>query len=189
MWYIGSHAGTVDDGYVGSGVAFKKALHSYGKHNFEREILYEGTEFRAVEKHLLKTADASRDDTSYNLINGSNDNIPPPRFGADNPMSNPVYRKRLSDAKKGRSNGREGYKHTEETKQKIRSSNLNNGYRHSDSVKEKMKELANRPEHIERCVNIAKRQKGCRWCNNGIIERMTHDLPNGWAYGRLRRTI
>jgi GIY-YIG catalytic domain len=37
--YIGSHQGKVDDGYVGSGVAFNIALDKYGVDNFFREIL------------------------------------------------------------------------------------------------------------------------------------------------------
>ncbi len=37
--YIGSHAGTVDDGYVGSGKVFRRALKKYGKEAFSRSIL------------------------------------------------------------------------------------------------------------------------------------------------------
>jgi group I intron endonuclease len=37
--YIGSHQGNIDDGYIGSGVAFKWAVRKYGVDNFSREIL------------------------------------------------------------------------------------------------------------------------------------------------------
>lgn len=37
--YIGSHAGTTDDGYVGSGKVFTKAIKKYGIENFTRTIL------------------------------------------------------------------------------------------------------------------------------------------------------
>ena len=37
--YIGSHAGTIDDGYIGSGKVFKRAIAKYGIENFTREIL------------------------------------------------------------------------------------------------------------------------------------------------------
>jgi len=37
--YIGSHKGTIDDGYIGSGKYFNHALNKYGIENFTREIL------------------------------------------------------------------------------------------------------------------------------------------------------
>lgn len=39
MKYIGSHKGTTDDGYTGSGKRFENAKKKYGIENFEREIL------------------------------------------------------------------------------------------------------------------------------------------------------
>lgn len=67
-WYIGSHKGFVDDGYVGSGIIFKKA---YKKHKpyFVREILYVGVYFREVEDSILKQLDAEADRNSYNMSN------------------------------------------------------------------------------------------------------------------------
>lgn len=50
--YIGSHAGTVDDGYIGSGKLFQKAIKKYGIENFTRTIL----EFILIEdrRYLLE---------------------------------------------------------------------------------------------------------------------------------------
>lgn len=40
--YIGSHAtNNINDGYIGSGRIFLKAVNKYGKQNFQREILEE----------------------------------------------------------------------------------------------------------------------------------------------------
>jgi hypothetical protein len=40
--YIGSHAGFVDDNYLGSGVIIKKAISKYGSRNFKKQILWVG---------------------------------------------------------------------------------------------------------------------------------------------------
>jgi len=39
--YIGSHGGSKEDNYLGSGLALKRAVKKYGKENFIREILEE----------------------------------------------------------------------------------------------------------------------------------------------------
>lgn len=70
-WYVGSHAGDEDDGYVGSGVAFRLAYAKYGVENFKREILYRGDDFKKVERQILTELDARNDSSSYNLINES----------------------------------------------------------------------------------------------------------------------
>lgn len=67
-WYIGSHKGSVDDGYIGSGVIFKKAYKKY-KEYFVREVIYTGLDFREVEELVLKTLGAASDRQSYNLRN------------------------------------------------------------------------------------------------------------------------
>lgn len=48
-------------------------------------------------------------------------------------------RESVSKSKKGKSNGREGYKHSEETKEKIR---LQKGWKHTEESKQIMSELA-----------------------------------------------
>lgn len=50
--YIGSHAGTTDDGYIGSGKVFQRAIKKYGIENFTRTIV----EFVEKEdrQHLLE---------------------------------------------------------------------------------------------------------------------------------------
>lgn len=90
-WYIGSHAGHENDGYVGSGKAFRTALVKHGIENFVREILYRGNDFRKYEGSLLLELDAMHDSMSYNLINdgvGSSGRNNPMfgRHGKDHPM-------------------------------------------------------------------------------------------------------
>ena len=70
MMYIGSHKGTVDDGYIGSGVHFNRA---YDKRPeaFSREIIYFGEHFRELEEFILEEYDAANNKFFYNLKNSS----------------------------------------------------------------------------------------------------------------------
>lgn len=70
-WYIGSHEGTVDDGYKASGKLILRAFNKYGVENFEREILYEGPNFREEEEKLLRYYDVENNTKSYNLKNSA----------------------------------------------------------------------------------------------------------------------
>lgn len=70
--YIGSHAGTIDDGYVGSGRAFAAAIKKYGIHNFDRVILeYVYVRDRRFllsrEKFYLDDANAYHSKEYYNI--------------------------------------------------------------------------------------------------------------------------
>lgn len=95
-WYIGSHKGSEDDGYTGSGIQFQRAVKTYGIEKFEREILYRGAQYREEEERILKELDAALDERSYNLKNEA--------FGAS-----------LS----GELNGMSGKNHTIEAKEAI----------------------------------------------------------------------
>ena len=70
--YIGSHKGTVDDGYIGSGKHFKRA---YNKRPevFSREILYVGTyeDVLELEEFILTELNAANNDEYYNLKNSA----------------------------------------------------------------------------------------------------------------------
>lgn len=70
MYYIGSHKGDVNDGYIGSGTYFLKAYNKR-KESFFREILYVGEHYRFYEETILKYLNAEKDKGSYNLKNDS----------------------------------------------------------------------------------------------------------------------
>jgi len=66
--YLGSHAAG-DPTYLGSGLLLQNAIKKYGKHNFIRETLYEGSCCRDVEEFLLHLFDCANNPLFYNLKN------------------------------------------------------------------------------------------------------------------------
>lgn len=70
MKYIGSHKGTIDDGYTGSGKRFENAKKKYGIENFERAIL-EYVEFPTdillKEQYYLDKFDCAKNKRYYNI--------------------------------------------------------------------------------------------------------------------------
>lgn len=74
--YLGSHFGKDDDGYIGSGVLFKKAVKKYGISNFRRFILEyvknsTHKELLSIETWYLKRLDVMRSGKYYNLTESS----------------------------------------------------------------------------------------------------------------------
>lgn len=69
--YLGSHGGSPDDSYIGSGVAFRNAIKKYGLTKFTREILYIGADYTDVEELLLEQVDAANNKLYYNQTNKS----------------------------------------------------------------------------------------------------------------------
>jgi hypothetical protein len=69
-YYVGSHKGSTDSKYIGSGILFRRA---YDKrpNDFEREILYVGEDYRELEELVLLTLDAAADPKSYNMKNAA----------------------------------------------------------------------------------------------------------------------
>ena len=121
-FYIGSHKGTPEDGYIGSGTWFKKA---YAKRpeSFIREIMYTGVNYREYEQTILDYEDAAGSDCFYNLKNAAEggytlngrpmskkgrQNISKAKLGSKNPMYGKKFTKEhkqgLSKAKSGENN-------------------------------------------------------------------------------------
>lgn len=93
--YLGSHGGSPNDAYIGSGVAFKNAVKKYGLVKFTREILYVGADYTEIEELLLEQADAANK-LYYNQTN-----------------------KALGATLHGTKNGMYGKKHSQETLDRI----------------------------------------------------------------------
>lgn len=128
MWYIGSRKGTINDGYIGSGEYFLRAVKKYGIENFTREILFEGDhekdKIRSVkEAKFLNTEDAANNPMSYNQTNITGPNC----FG--------------EEARRNMSRGQKGRIHSEEHIRKRKEATT--GMTRSEATKEKMKDNTN----------------------------------------------
>ena len=84
--YVGQNWTSADDGYLGSGLKFKKIIKEFGKDNFKRETLeyitsrnqnYIGNR----EEYWIDILDARNHDIGYNIAKGG---TPPPCVGSDN---------------------------------------------------------------------------------------------------------
>lgn len=123
-YYIGSHKGTIDDGYIGSGTIFKKAVKKYGIENFIRYVEYEGPDFRQEEDEILQLLDVENDPRSYNLHNHSRGGV----RGNQSPMLDKKHSKEAKDKMKGRIVSKET---------RIKVSKALTGYKHSKEVNSK----------------------------------------------------
>ncbi len=109
-WYIGSHKGHPNDGYVASGRALLAAMKKHGRKNFTREILYTGTEYRETEQEILMALDAAADPMSYNMKNLAR--------GGCGPVSD-EHRQKLSIAQRARTDIRTGWRQSDDAKARI----------------------------------------------------------------------
>jgi len=142
--YIGK-AKINDPAYLGSGVILAQAIGKYGKENFAKEILEECNNLIIDQREIfwIDKFNSTNRTIGYNIATGGT--------GGDtttnHPDKNEIVKKRthglaqwhqslsesekelrgkkISDGKKGKSNGRTGSKQTEETKQRIKDSQRN----------------------------------------------------------------
>jgi group I intron endonuclease len=110
--YVGSHRGSPNDSYLGSGTIFKNSIKKYGAANFKREVLKECN----IEENLFWEEKYIRDlntlyPNGYNLSKNGGFNI----FTDD-------LRKKLSDAKMGKPRSAKRREISEETRKKMRES-------------------------------------------------------------------
>lgn len=71
--YVGTHVtDTLDDGYLGSGTVFRRALNKYGDHNFQRDVIFDcdnAEEMFALEALIVDTLVVA-DANYYNIKEG-----------------------------------------------------------------------------------------------------------------------
>lgn len=133
--YIGAHIGQPDDGYIGSGSAFRAAIRKHGLASFQRSILHEefGSEENVwrAEAEIVDARQAVESRDYYNLRGGGLNG----RIGAEarekmrvaalGRINSPEARAKMSAAHRGRRlspevlAGRFGRKHSEATKRAI----------------------------------------------------------------------
>lgn len=127
MYYIGSHKGTVDDGYIGSGTHFNRA-YSKRPECFTRQILYVGEDYLELEEFILEELDAANDNMSYNLKNTAiggwlhthkNEEVRSKRAEAISKSKKGKTYDFMFYDKSGENNPMYGKKHSLETKKKI----------------------------------------------------------------------
>ena len=111
MYYIGSHKGTPDDGYIGSGTWFSNAYKARPE-SFVRQILYIGEHFVELEGFILQELNARLDDKSYNLTNRASEIPESKKYSEER-------KKKWSKERAGKGNAMYGKNHSEESKRKI----------------------------------------------------------------------
>ena len=92
--YIGIHSTEdLDDGYIGSGVAFRHAVNKYGKENFHKEIIHQcsSREKASNMEATLVTESFCLKSTNYNMRTG----------GDECYAHHTATRKKMSEARKG----------------------------------------------------------------------------------------
>lgn len=70
MKYLGSHHGTTDDGYIGGGKNFKRAIKKYGIENFDRvivEYVIERENIFVREQYYLDERECAKSKKYYNI--------------------------------------------------------------------------------------------------------------------------
>ena len=184
--YIGSHKGSITDGYVCSS---KLMMEQYKKrpNDFTRQIVAEGewSDIRRLEARLLNTFNARDDDQFYNQSNGND------KFYSREKTE--AHRKKISETLTGRKTG----PRSEQTKQKMRK---------PKSIEHKMKFVGNQnaagvirsPEAIEkvRQANLGRKNSPEAITNLTVGQKKRYENPEqkliqrdaakrGWATRRM----
>lgn len=114
--YVGSHKGSIEDGYIASCKPFLEQF-KQRPHDFTRQIIAMGTYpvMRKFEAAILNSADAMRDLLFYNQHNGNGEYF--------NKGHTEATKKKIGAGNKGKGRGNKHSGHSEITKKKIGNSN------------------------------------------------------------------
>jgi hypothetical protein len=185
-FYIGCHkTKNKDDGYMGSGVALKKAYDKYGIENFSKEIIFECSskeEMFEMESQLVEIGPHT-----YNLMEGGYGGFSHiVEQGKNKNYDWSDYRKSdgFSDSqRKGYENGigKDGF-----VKPKFRGDEFK-GKTHSDETKSKIGKKNSKHQS-----GSGNSQFGKMWITNGkenLKINKTDDIPEGYHKGRVIKNV
>lgn len=179
-FYVGSHWGSADDGYICSSTWMRNA-YKRRPADFKRRIIAKVESSRndlLIEEHrwlqMIEKEELGK--KFYNLTNHLNGH-----WYASDEERRLSIREKMSLAKKGKPSPKKGIPskpHTEATKLKMSKSHRSNPYRHSDEAKQR--------------ISISKKSrvgnsKGTVWITDGSNNHRIskhQPLPNGFRYGR-----
>lgn len=139
--YIGKHStDDLDDGYMGSGVAIKKAIKKYGIENFNKEYLAfcdKEEKLNWFERFYIKKYDSFI--KGYNMTKGGEGTL------GNKPWTGKHHtdqtKQKMSEGKKGKNNPFAGKKHSDETLKKMSESHKKQvHYPISEEAKRKISE-------------------------------------------------
>lgn len=167
---------------------FWRAIQKYGWDNFKHEIVAEHLtceEALQMEINLIAKYQSNNPKYGYNTSVGGNG----VKGGSLQAIDRERLSKKMSTIMKGKPSARKGQKLTDEHKQRISKSLI--GHKHSEETKRKigLKSIGRRmsDDGRKRMSEYAKRNKGKKWYNNGIVNKFAHEQPEGFVPGMLRR--
>lgn len=203
--YVGQHkSSNWRDKYMGSGRLLHDAKKKYGKENFEKFLIqYCETKEELDKQEIFWIAEyRSRGKAEYNISKGGGGYNLSGKFTIE-------HRKKLSEAKIGKApwnkgmhlsdeqkrhlseyfkehptRGSLGYHHTKEAIERNRQAHL--GVKQSKETRLKRSEsLKGIPRTDEWKSNISKANKGRHYYNNGKVNVMRFECPEGFVPGRI----
>lgn len=184
--YIGSHKGSLDDGYVCSS---KTVMEQYKNRpsDFTRQIIAEGTinDIRMLECKILKSLNAAKDDQFYNKHNGDGKFICLGHSEKTRKKMSRTHKEKIipSEQREKMRLWHVGRKRSEETRRKMRDNNTKSwlGKTHLEDTKNKMRKK--KPDYFTT-------PKGKFWWTNGTNITLNKECPgDGWIKGKKINVI
>lgn len=208
--YIGKHkSNKIDETYLGSGIALKKAIRKYKKENFKIKIIEtidtNQKDLDLREMYWIRFFDAVADKKYYNRsYGGENEGW----FGVNEAIKergglSKETKKKMSESRAGEKHPMYGKHHSEKSKQKM--SKIKKGKKTSEETKRKQSEALKGEKaywfgkHLtkETKIKLSQARKGKntnrRWINNTKINKyvlkteMESYLKDGWKMGMKKR--